>query len=236
MLYVRDLTPATAREVAWHWASAEINSPRFGHLYRPNLSQSILVALTSGDQTLLTEEEWNDLESVVSGVRAPLLRGLNRLGTTWYVGQISSEDLVDLRLLNLPAFRGISTRLRLAEFVEALDRQEGLPGVPEFAPHYWALKTGFEPTQIRGTPILVSMNAAGPYGILEGYSRLAVMLSRDIHGNPVTDLRVMLGVCTRIREWRLNDDPMSVALYWDSNSFLRALAWVYRVWRSVSSG
>lgn len=106
--------PATERDLAWEWARAEFNSARFGALYTPHVTPSMMGALMSGDRSRLTDWEWSLLEQLVSGVRRPLLAGLPRLGATWYTGHIATGDLADLRLV-WPPFRALSPSARLGE-------------------------------------------------------------------------------------------------------------------------
>jgi hypothetical protein len=211
---VIDLTAANERDAVWHWARAEISSPRFGYLYRPpRLTPSIAAALEGGDAASLSDAQWAQLQDAVFAVRAPILAGLKRLGIAWYGGKVSASDLAGLRVMNLPQFRIASPSLRLGELVQALERGDYLPD-PDFVHNYWDLRDSFDPTNLRAAPILIAMNAEGPYGILEGYSRLAVLLSRLTQGSTLPDTPVVVGVCARIPEWVLNDHP-EAPLYWD---------------------
>jgi hypothetical protein len=124
-------------------------------------------------------------------------------------------DLAALRLLSLPSFRALSPSARLAELVPALDRGEALPGAPTFAPNYRALRAVFDASRMESAPILVAMCAEGPFGILEGYSRCSVLLSKHQEGSTLPQIRVMVGLCPRLPEWHLHVDPSSVPLYWD---------------------
>jgi len=107
----------------------------------------------------------------------------------------------------------VSPSLRLLELVQALERGDEVRKEPKFAPNYRALRDAFDPAQLTAAAILVAMNVGGPYGILEGYSRFAVLLLRHMQGNAPPDIPVAVGVCPQIQEWGLNDQP-EAPLYW----------------------
>jgi hypothetical protein len=203
--------------VFWDWAVAEIHSHRFKEFYK-GLPTFVVAALERGDPALLSPAGWTILKQTVFGVRISLLAGLRRLGTSWYTGRLAPGDLKDLMLLDLPLFRDLSASLHLDDLVSALDRGDSSPNdsttQPSFVDNYRAQRPTFELSRMRGKPVLIGWRKEGPYGILEGCTRLAILRSMQTGGTSISDLPAVFGVCPRIGEWRLGDNVTGRALYW----------------------
>jgi hypothetical protein len=203
------LRPSDLTAVIWNWARAEVDSPRFG-AYWSTLPPRILAALRSGDSAVLSRDEWGYLKATAEQIRGPLLKGLLRLGTEWHIGTIATADAEQLRLA---WFHAMPSR-RLGALVDILDSGGNVPGEGSFAPNFRAARRAIDVSNMRGAPILVAESGQGPYGLLEGYIRCSVLVSRLRANEPVpAAIQVIVGVCPRIREWRLNDDPAGLELW-----------------------
>jgi hypothetical protein len=211
---VTKLRPAGWRDIAWNWARAEIDSPRFAP-HDAHVGETLLARVRAGDQQGLDDAAWSALTGAVARYRGGLLRGLRRLGTEWFSGELDLAEIPDLRVMNYLPFVAICPTRRLGDLAAALAAGREPPGAQEFATNFAALRHGFATARLaEARPILVTERAEGPYTLLEGYSRLAAVAARCLAGTAGPgEIPVLLGKCPRIAEWRMADDPAKGPLF-----------------------
>lgn len=208
-----NLQRALERDLVWQWARAESGSARFGKFYL-GLDFELLEHLKGDEPGLLNYHQWRALENVVFGSRSPLLSGLKRLGTDWYLGSLTVRELHDLKIMNWPDFVALAPSRKLTELAKALDAGAVPKNDMTFSQAYHAVRKAFSREKIRGFPVLVSEIQQGPYTIVEGYTRLAVLASLfPSQGEHQFELNVIVGVCPKLREWYLHDNQSSLCLF-----------------------
>jgi hypothetical protein len=213
---VNEIRKVSKRDMIWHWARAEIRSERFSAIYA-SLNLPLRELVEANKRKKLTAADWRTLTATVSSGRSPLLKGILRLGTTWYAATLDLRELPQLRLLNLPSFLQFSPTRTLVELVEGLDSQRISTVDSEFQKFisaYRKLRMDFSMEKMEGYPVLIADRIEGPYIILEGYTRLSVLASKYFKRELTsTNITVLLGVCSKLVNWYLNDDPKSISLY-----------------------
>jgi hypothetical protein len=197
---VLDLTPASEDDFFWEFARAESDSPRFGPSYERALGGALLARLASDDQGGLTETDRASIRSAVLGVRGGYVSSLVGLGVRWYRGHLPIQELLNVRVLRLPAFTNLAPSRRLSEFVDMLDSGNLTQG-DDFGANYARVRPRFDPKRSRGLPVVVADNVLGPYLEIEGLTRMAVLVSRFMREKVPLRVPMMLGVCTRLTEW-----------------------------------
>lgn len=170
-----------------NWAVAEIDSSRWSRYYRALLSEAVFGKANSESPTL-SEQEWAQLEAVVRRTRSPLLNGLLCLPINWFEGKLPTKELAEVAIINLDRFNNVAPSKIFLDLAKAgiLPRQEG-----------------FDPSKMRGFPILVAQRSEGPYCLVEGYCRCGdILLSKSAYHLPV-----ILGVSEHIKRWVWYQDP-----------------------------
>jgi len=205
--------PTSERDVFWHWARAELTSPRFAKYYG-DLTPRVQAFLRSGQKENLTASDWDNLQRVTFGVRSPLLIGLHRLGTNWFTASLRYDELPNVLIMPLLDFVVAAPSRHFSEFVAALDRGEIDAAQEELIRSYKQTRDTFSLQRLAGAPILVAESTDGPYVLLEGYSRLSAVTSLHLRGDLTNGpIDVLLGVCGKLREWYLGDDRRSCRLH-----------------------
>ena len=159
--------------------------------------------MSEGRTEALTQSDWERLKDAVLKVRFPILLDLLRLGMAWYSGDLDPSDLANVRIMNYEPHVKLAPSRTLSAFAEALDSGLDQLGEAGFGQNYRTLRDTFRPDRIRGRPILVAVDASGPFTLLEGYTRLTVMTSLWKGGKIVSKIPILLGLCPRLREWHL---------------------------------
>ena len=194
------LSDANEIDVVWEWGRAEIESARFGEGYAL-LSPRIRAALRVGDRDDLAPEDLEQVRKVVRFLRAPVLEDLFRLGTTWKRAGITISEVGPLRVVNWPPLASVDPSRTIEGIARFLDRG-GEPPDHAFGQGYRALRPVFSMFKMQGRPLLLAENEAGPYSVLEGYTRCAVIasayLARELADGP---LEVIVGICPQVRDW-----------------------------------
>lgn len=209
---MRDIRPGSIQDLVWNWGRAEVESKRFSQFY-DSLSPQLQNLITLDKRDELGPADWDVLTRIVLSSRLPLLAGLIRLQTIWHTGILSFDKLPELMLMGWPPFVTLSPSRRIVDFVAALDKGQAPPREEGFLANYQDLKGRFEIGTMHGFPILVSLRLAGPYIILEGYSRLSVLTSKYLDGEiKAGEVQAVLGICDKLQHWYLNDDPRSIKL------------------------
>lgn len=153
-----------------------------------------------GARNRLSKADWEDLGSAVLSTRADLLRPRIDLGMRWYLATLPPDPLPRVRVMKLRIFAPLAPERTLDEFVTSLDRG-AVPRVWSRS-NYRRLRSTFEPSRMHGLPILVAVRPSGPYVILEGTTRLSVVLSQQRAGElPRAAIPVVLGVGRLLRRW-----------------------------------
>ncbi|SRR6266568_1730310 len=200
---MRNILPTSERDLWWNWAIAELDSTRFGEDFRSLIPIELQTKLRAGRRDVLTQSDWHELKGAVLKFRFPILLDLLQLGIDWYEGELDPSDLPDIRIMNYEPHVRLAPSRTLAAFAAALDAGRN-SGENEFGGNYRTVRDTFRTDQLRGRPILVAEATSGPFTLLEGYTRLTVMTSLrragKIDSQPIP---VLLGVCSRLKEWHL---------------------------------
>ena len=194
--------PCSERELYWNFAVAESDSTRYAAHYIRQLSRRTLRAVLTDSRDGLTEQDWDELQKAVVGLRAPLITQLVQLGTRWFLGGLMLGVKTEVRMINYAPFVQLAPSRKLADFVHELDRGAEIPGDPSFANNYRTLRSVFDSARVRGRPVLVAEQEAGPFTEIEGLTRLSIMLSKRAHDAPPdTEVPILWGMCERLSEW-----------------------------------
>jgi hypothetical protein len=194
---------ATERDMAWEWAIAEVESSRFGGGYAC-LDPRIRSALVRGFKSELSPRDLNLVKKVVRTVRMPLLEDLIRLGTEWKRAELEVGEVTDLRVINWPYLVELGPSRTIGGVSRFLDSGGVPPHDPAFGKSYRTLRVAYDRAKMRGAPILISEDEKSPLEVLEGYTRLAVIASRQLAGEPNGgSIQVIAGFTPRLREWHL---------------------------------
>lgn len=186
-----------------NWAIAEATNVRRWDDLKEFVSGEVLEKLETGNYDSLAEGEWHQLEQMIAQFRRPLLEGLLRLRPQWYLGDLASSHLSEIRVIKYQPFVQVAPSRTLGDFVAFLEKGGSLPNDPAFAENVKRIRTAFKIEMMRGRPILVSAELSGSsYYLVEGYSRLSAMLLGQRAGTPMIEaIPVMLGATARINEW-----------------------------------
>jgi len=155
--------------------------------------------------------EWSpaDREALVNAIRAmhlPLVAPLLRLDLTWFDAALDATDLPDLRTPESPEFRQLAPDQRLGTLVTELRWGKDTPD-GEFSGAFRHLRREFRPALLRGRPCLVAPTKEGPFTVLEGLTRLAVILALAQAGRPSPDpVPAYVGISERLPEWGFEGD------------------------------
>ena len=203
---VRNLTPATERDLYWEWVRAEVDpppgSPRSADRQAHGLSGRRLTLLATGDPTALGTDDREALRSAFRALRGEYLDPLLGSAVRWYYGDLDLTELGSVRIPNLTvSLVPLAPSRRLEEFVRSLDDGRETPKLPNHLV-YRFLRTRFEFARVRGSPVLIAERRDGPYVLAEGLTRACVLQSRWAAGEDgPPSWRVLLGVSRAARRW-----------------------------------
>lgn len=201
------LEPASERDLYWEWVRAEVDVPPGGPRYADRLVHGLderrLALLAQGKPEQLTGSDWGEVRAAYRRLRGDFLDPLLGSGTAWSYGSLPIRELGDVKIPNLTkSLLPIAPSRRLEELVRALEDGKETPGLPNHLV-YRHLRPRFELERMRGTPVLIAAQTAGPYVLAEGLTRTCVLLSRRLRGERTpASLRVLVGVTPRAPEWR----------------------------------
>ncbi len=122
------------------------------------------------------------------------------LGTEWFLGDLRSASWGEVRVMNLRIFTDMAPTRRLRELASALDNG-ATPRIwkSSYYPH---LRSTFDLSRMNGCPIMVAEQPTGPYTLVEGSTRMCVLVSREMHGELVPSrIQMLLGVSTSLSRW-----------------------------------
>jgi hypothetical protein len=198
---VRSLRAVSADGIFGQLAFAELSSPLLLEYYDREVGSARTAKLRGS-----AYEEWSPtdraaVENAARKMRGGYLGPILALEPDWYVGLLDVSELARVRLIRLAAFSAIAPSRLLDQFVAALDAGRDTPG-DRFGAKYRLLRPNFDPSRMRGLPILVAEMEEGPYTEVEGLTRMSCLLSRRTNGEVTPDsISAILGVSPRIRQW-----------------------------------
>ena len=147
-------------------------------------------------------ESWSeeDKQAIIDGVRglpSPALQELARPEARWFAAMLEAPELPELRVAPGPEFGTLAPDGRLVSLVESLrkgrDTRDG-----QLSGSFRLLSRKFNAKELRGRPCVVAAKPVGPFTIVEGTTRLAVLLARYQRSAPVPlPLPVYLGLHDR---------------------------------------
>lgn len=124
MIY--NLRRVEEREMLRNWAIAEVASIRRQKYLTEVLSQDLLQKIQRGEYQF-TESEWQQLGEMIRSTRAELLDGLVDLGMAWYEGELPSDEVKDLKMMNWAPFVTLAGSREFIDLVQALRQAECRP-------------------------------------------------------------------------------------------------------------
>jgi len=194
--------PCPDQEFLWNFAYSENDSEsRHGDRWRTALGPRLSGLIQAGERSSLTRDDWSRVGIAMEAARGAYIAALIRLRPRWHVGILPTSGLGAIRLIRLEAFRSVSPRLRLDEFVRGLDAGKNTLD-DQFSLRYRRLRPKFDPSRSRGIPMLVAAHLPGPFTEIDGLTRMCIIFSRLTQGESApADIRVLLGLSQRITEW-----------------------------------
>lgn len=199
-----DLSPASEEDCIWNFGVAEMESPRDSGLgYIMRLSARCMDRIRAANRWQdLSESDRRELRDAVLSKRGNIVRPLLRQCTGWWYASLPLSEVGQVRLMSHQPFLRLAGSGKLEDFVVALDRGELPPGDEDFGLNYQQVRAAFDPTKIRGVPVLVSRSIDGPWIGAEGLTRLSIWTSKHSKGEAADSaIHVLLGVCPGIAEW-----------------------------------
>ena len=201
-MQVELLEDASLNDFLWEFARAELqNDSRQGRIYRRRLGSELFARVRSGVKEGLDRSERPLVRNTVLSTRPEYLRPLLRLGLRWSYGELPPQELSRLRVSDLNIFRPTAPSRLLQNFAAALDR--GGPALwPPVAKNYCRMRPRFDPDRMVGVPIVIGTSRRGPFTIVEGLTRLSVLASRRLRGEPLPrGTHLLLGLGPKARDW-----------------------------------
>ena len=200
---VRLLASATRADFFREFARAEVhNDARHNRAYSRGLGLDLFARVRSGDMDGIDRKGHSLIRSTVISTRPTFLRPLLRLGLRWSYGDLSPSGLSRLRVPDLDIFRHTAPSRCLGDFVLALDRGEGGVWRP-LARNYGRMRSRFDPRRMVGVPIVVGATSRGPFTVVEGLTRLSILVSRLGRGEPVPRrIRALIGLGPKAENWK----------------------------------
>ncbi len=201
------VVPASERDLYWEWLRAEIDvpagSPRHADRLEHGLDERQQSILAHGERGALDPSDWEALGLAYRRLRKDYLDPLLDSGTGWWYAELPVAELGEVRIPKLTiSLVPLAPSRRLEELVAALDAGRETPGLPNHLV-YRFLRSVYDPTRVRGRPILIAERKDGPYVPAEGLTRASVLVSRLAHGEPTPpSVRVLLGISPRASDWR----------------------------------
>jgi len=198
---VRVLSRGSEQDLIWNYARAEFEVPQDGLRHtQPKMSARLKEKVLDDARVGLTEEEWKKLKAAVLSTRESIVRPLLEFVTDWYVAELEENDWAKIRVMNLHIFTDIEPSRRLDGLARALDGGD-VPKVwkPD---HYATFRSNFSLAKMHGLPILVAERLAGAFTVVEGTTRMCVIVSKQLRGEiDLKKMLVVLGVSSRLSEW-----------------------------------
>jgi hypothetical protein len=198
---VISLRPASVNDLVWNYARAEFEIPEHGlrHI-QPRIAPELRERVLLDQREALSPSDWGALRDGLLSTRADLVRPLIDLGTEWFLGELPANEWLNLRVLNLRIFTDIVPSRSLVELAAAMDGG-AVPGDWEPS-RYLRLRSEFDLARMHGRPIVVSERLTGPYILVEGVTRMSVLVSRKRRGLlDVAHIPLLLGVASRLSSW-----------------------------------
>jgi hypothetical protein len=195
------LKRGSVRDLLWNFARAEFEVPESGVRHvQPRISSALRERVARDERAALSGEDWEALREAVLSTRSDPVRPLLDLDLDWFLGKLPAGEWGSVRVMNLQIFTRIAPGRQLSELASALDAG-AVPSV--WSPsNYSHLRSTFDRSLMHGDPILVARRRAGPYTLIEGTTRMCVLLSKTRHGEiDIPWVPIVLGVSPRLSQW-----------------------------------
>jgi hypothetical protein len=195
------LRPASLRDLVWNFARAEFEIPEFGLRHaQPRITPDLRSRVLLDQRDTFSEADWAALRQALLSTRSDLVQPLIDRGADWFLGELPSNEWPRLRVLNLRIFTDIVPSRSLGELSAAMD--DGAAPVGWDPSRYLRLRRDFDLAKMHGYPIVVSERLTGPYILIEGVTRMLVLVSRTRSGmSDVSRVPLLLGVTSYLSAW-----------------------------------
>jgi hypothetical protein len=195
------LRAATSRDLFWNFSRAEFEIPEHGVRHtQPRMAVELRSRVLRDERASLSDQDWEALREAILSTRSDIVQPLLDLGIEWFLGELRSTDWAKLRVMNLRIFTDIEPSRSLGELASALDAG-AVPRIWDPS-RYPRLRSEFELAKMHGLPIVVSERPTGPYTLIEGTTRMCILVSKVRKGElDVAQIPLLLGVSPRIGEW-----------------------------------
>jgi hypothetical protein len=190
---IQNLEASSEKEMLTEWALAEV------HHLQGMVPDDLIARVTADPRAPLTADDRKYLQNAIRGRRFPMLHDLLPLGLKWYRGDFAVGDLGDVMFhWKNPAFAAATPSRRLADLAANADKITDTA----FVQRLRRTRFEFDPTQMRGKPILVALNLEGPFLLIEGTTRSLTILLEGSTGRPTLEqLPICVGVGDRLRDY-----------------------------------
>jgi hypothetical protein len=191
----------SVRDLFWNFARAEFEIPESGPRHtQPRISSELRERVLRDEGTALSDADWEELRAAVLSTRADILEALLDERLKWYRAELPASEWPTVRVMDLQIFTRIAPSRHLLELATALDAG-AVPSV--WSPsNYPRLRAAFDRSRMHGDPVLVAQRRAGPYTLIEGTTRMCVLVSRHVDGEvEPRSIPVVLGVGPHVDRW-----------------------------------
>lgn len=186
--------------VIWIFVRSELDSSRWNARLLPNLSRALISKVQSDDYASVTASERSELRHALIAHRGRFVESLLQSATKWKSVILDSTILPELRVISEKDFVKRAPSRLLEEFAAAADAR--VSTIADFDIPYSRIRASFDPQRSRGVPILVAIDAKGPYTIAEGLTRLTCLVSLKREGLIRNDsTKAVLGVNPAFATW-----------------------------------
>lgn len=167
---------ADVQDVFWNFARAEFEDHLGGDRHaQPVIPERLWAKVIRGERENRSSDVWHVLEKGLLSTRGTIVKPVLDRVREWSLVELHPKELPDLRVMNLRIFSSVAPSRRLDDFCATLDRVEFPPNWdPTF---YRDLRARFDLRCMHGIPILVAARRSGPYAVVEGTTRVGVMVS-----------------------------------------------------------
>ncbi|MFI5417820.1 MAG: hypothetical protein ACHQ2Y_02830 [Candidatus Lutacidiplasmatales archaeon] len=201
---VQVLGPSTFEAVEVETAAAEmLSTHEIGRAYEQQIDPTLLQRLRETPTAVWDSSERLTATKVLHRVRPKHYFGiLGELDLTWSTAALPMGEVGEVRVIAIPEFTQLAPSRKVSELTRRLDAG-GRTSDDRFSAKYRLMRPRFDPTAMKGRPMLVAEQPDGPYVEFEGLTRLCCIQSRSVQGSESSGgVDVLLGTGPGVRRWQ----------------------------------